>query len=866
MPILPGITRFLCFTLILALTVSPQVSAQRAPVLKESAPSLATTTPPYCLGIHDVGRLVFGVTNFGMIGIGIGRAIRYDCFTGAKAPLGEYPKGSNTTYIYEGALWVGAVVGRDTLVSAGADFSNESREMYPVSEMVRRSILDRDSPDWSDAVSEQDYIAVYVDTFTSGVPNLSFDAFEGRRHKPLGIKVTQRSYAWSYGHTDDFVILKYDIKNIGDKALKDVYFGLYWDGDVHYGQRNVNIPSDPYGRKGVTGGRDDLSGFLFTSPTQFETCNFLDTVAIAWTADKKGDPLPSGEFQVPNVVGIRFLSPALFGRKVTFNWWSYNYNSTYDFGPQQKKNYRYMGNGLGTPYGDRPKYALLSNGEVDYDQAYTLTIGQCDPVWLHPNQRVALLVSRGTDVQYLISIGPYDMGPGASITIPMAVVGGEGFHTNRYNYNDNLSSHYQPDIYYQNVDFSSLVANALMADQVYDIPGVDTDGDGYKGKFRICVLDSSFVDGQWIANVAETTYYEGDRVPDLIASEPPPAPDFWLYPTLGGLRVRFNGMRSETTRDIFSHKLDFEGYRIYIARDDRETSYSLVAQYDRENYDKWVYTTRKGTNPQFRRFDDPFTLEELRCLYGAGPDPCADSAFDPIAYMPDYPYVHPLFPDSIFYFEIHDYNRSKLGVTTPIRKIYPDEPPPPSMQDIDPDRLTEDGYLKYYEYEFIIKDLLPNIPYHIAVTAFDFGSPQAGLSPLESSKTLTAESAYPNNEVDQAPDEIANVYVFPNPYRNDAGYRVYGYEGRGQENRSRDRVRKVTFANLPARCTIRIFSLDGDLIREIRHDFDPSDPNSSYHEWDLVTRNIQLVVSGLYYWVVEDNSGRTQIGKLVILL
>jgi len=79
-------------------------------------------------------------------------------------------------------------------------------------------------------------------------------------------------------------------------------------------------------------------------------------------------------------------------------------------------------------------------------------------------------------------------------------------------------------------------------------------------------------------------------------------------------------------------------------------------------------------------------------------------------------------------------------------------------------------------------------------------------------------------------------------------------------------VRKVTFANLPAKCTIKIFSLDGDLIREIRHDFDESDPNSSYHEWDLVTRNVQMVVSGLYYWVVEDDNGRTQIGKLAILM
>lgn len=869
MATLSRIPRQFSVTLILALSMTAQAYAQQAGTPKESSSSQAAGRPPYCVAIHDVGQLVFGITNFGRVGLGLKRGPNVDCFTGIRAPLGEYPKGSNTNFLYKGALWVGAVVGGDTLVSTGNDFNNESREMHPVTNMVYRSTLERDSPESIDAVSEQDYIAVYVDTFTSGVPNRSFDALDRRPHKPLYIEVTQRSFAWSYGHADDFVLIEYVIRNIGERVLKDTYIGLYWDADIHYGQVNVNILPDPYGRKGITDGRDDICGFLFAAPSQSSSCEFLDTLGIAWTADNDGDaPFRSDDFQAPSIAGIRFLSSALFKRDVSFNWWTYNYNPRYDFGPQKKENYRYMGNGLGTPLGDKCKYALLSNGEVDYDQAYTRTIGQFNPTWVYPGTRNARRVCWGTDAQYLLSIGPYELGPGAVVAIPVAFVAGQGFHTDRGNHSYNLGSIYRPDVYYQNVDFSDLVANAIMADRVYDIPGVDTDGDGYRGEFRVCALDSNFVDGQWVVADAETTYYRGDGIPDWAAAEPPPAPEFWLYPTLGGLRVRFNGARSETTRDVFSNKTDFEGYRIYIARDDREASYSLVAQYDRENYDKYVYvyTTRKGVNPQFLRFDDPFTLEELRCLYGQGPDPCADSTFDPFQYTQDYPYVHPLFPDSILYFDAHDYNRSEYGVTTPISKIYPDEPQPVSLEDVRPEQLTEDGYLKYYEYEYLIEPLLPNVPYYIAVTAYDLGSPEAGLEPLESSKTMTAMSAYPDNKLDQAVDEVGNVYVFPNPYRDDARYRVLGLEGRGQEERIRDRVRRITFANLPPRCTIKILSLDGDLIREIRHEFDESDPNSSYHEWDLVSRNVQLVVSGLYYWVVEDEHGRTQIGKLAILM
>ena len=81
------------------------------------------------------------------------------------------------------------------------------------------------------------------------------------------------------------------------------------------------------------------------------------------------------------------------------------------------------------------------------------------------------------------------------------------------------------------------------------------------------------------------------------------------------------------------------------------------------------------------------------------------------------------------------------------------------------------------------------------------------------------------------------------------------------------RTRRIHFANLPPKCTISIFSLDGDLVREIIHDKDASDPNASHDSWDLITRNTQTVVSGLYYWTVENTeTGDVQIGKLVIIL
>jgi hypothetical protein len=111
------------------------------------------------------------------------------------------------------------------------------------------------------------------------------------------------------------------------------------------------------------------------------------------------------------------------------------------------------------------------------------------------------------------------------------------------------------------------------------------------------------------------------------------------------------------------------------------------------------------------------------------------------------------------------------------------------------------------------------------------------------------------------------VFVYPNPYRIDAGYLALGFEGRNLEmTLPPDKMRLIHFANLPDTCTIRIHTLDGDLVREIVHKMDPSDPNASHETWDLITRNTQLVVSGLYYWTVEAADGETQIGKLVIIM
>ena len=830
-----------------------------------SSTALAAEVPVYCSGLYNVGQLSFAITNFGTLG----RPPFRDCFTNKKILMAEFPRKSRTVHLYKAGLWVGAVVGRDTLVSTASESNISNREFNPdvppFGDITYRSSVDPAIPGFEEAVSEQDFIAIYTDTFTSGVPDLGFDATDFRRHRPLGIEVTQSSYAWSFGYTEDFVLIDYFIKNIGEDVLEDVYIGIYMDGDVHEDviYQFVN-PTPDLPVKEPTDGLDDLGGFIRNFTRKEGACEITHALNLAWTADNNGDSWGPDWF-APNVVGLRYLGKPGSDEKLGFNWWIFNLNSRFDFGPQHRRNFRYMGNGIGTPIGDRNKYHLLSNGEIDYDQAWAASISPYNRIWVQPDPSIARIWSSGGDIQWLLSIGPYTMQPGSKVSFPLAYVGGEQLHTNAFVWKRYLAANNDPARFYTYLDFSDLGNNAIWAGWVYDNPGVDTDGDGYFGDFAVCVLDTVLIDSVWVTSVAETTYYTGDGVPDWKAASPPPAPKIWISQAVNGLKIRFNGGRSETTRDIFSGIIDFEGYNVYIGRDDRESSFSRVASYDRENFRKFIFDQNLRPRPGYvMEISAPYTLEELRCAYGRFPDPCGDSLFDPLIYRPGNPYIHPLYPDSAFYFAKHGSNADQFGSTTPIVKKFPNQLLP-SIPPV-PDDYTDDGYFKYYEYEFEINNLLATVPYYMNVTAFDFGSPEAGLEPLETSKALGTIEAFVSGSAAALSGEFKDIYVYPNPYRNDVDYRGQGFEGLTDDFLPRDKVRAIHFANLPPKCTIRIFSLDGDLIRELFHDVSPSDPTFSHAQWDLITRNRQLIVSSLYYWSVEMPDGSTQIGKFVVIM
>jgi hypothetical protein len=453
-----------------------------------------------------VGKLCCRVSNYG--GIFQWDYFIFDpdeCVVGARHPdLGGYPKSSRVEYTFAGDIWIGTRDEDGPRVSVTWDGESYNGEFYPepmpFGAIEHRSTTDPSAPEFESAISEEDYIVVYRDTFTVGLPGLTPDYFGQRPHEPLGLEVTQRSYAWSYGYADDFVLFDLQIKNVGRDDLNFVYVGILVNPDVRF------VSYDPMS---VFPDRTpgDLCGFLPSFPS-WRDCGAIDTLGLAWHADADGDPargefrdLPDPYRSCTGVAGIRMLSQLPEGTRVSYNWWVNNFvgDLQYEFGPRARPApggtlFNFHTGGSGMPRGDRNKYHVLSNGEIDYDQAYTATIGPGNPNWLDPPPEIAQDVADGITVMYLLSAGPFFIPKGATQAIAFAYVAGERFHTDPNN-GRNLDNR-EIDRYYENLDFSDIARNATWAGWVYDNPGVDTDGDGYFGESRISVVDSQLIGGE----------------------------------------------------------------------------------------------------------------------------------------------------------------------------------------------------------------------------------------------------------------------------------------------------------------------------------------------------------------------------------
>lgn len=800
--------------------------------------------PSTGLEVHKVNRMALTVTNNGFFGRGYLSGGAVDPETGLPVMACEYPINSDIEYLWVGGLWIGAVVGRDTLVSTGAEGYYYIVEFWPdageKARMIRRSTQPYSLYYSPDAVSEEDVIAVYTDTFTN-VSLSGIDPVDNRPHQPLHVEVTQRTYAWSYAYADDFILFDFSIRNIGRFPLKQMYIGFVVDADAYH-------LSKAWGQESWL---DDICGYKEAIPSPIWP-GFEDTIRVAWVADNDGDPT-NGMYDFTSTTGVtatRVIRTPSDSLEYSFNWWVTGYSPSSDWGPRQvtdDKPYRDFGPNFGTPLGDRNKYYMLSTREFDYDQL-ECAVSHTGDAWLPPS-RDAEDYADGQNSIYLFSFGPFDLPPDSTLPVTLAYVGGEGFHHDPHAF-ENLFDPRNPYPYMNQLDFTNLGLNSIWAEWIYDNPGYDTDGDGDSGAYRWIVDTVGYGQGPDSLLIDSTkAWYRGDGIPDFRGAAPPPSPKLRVIPGFGTLTVRWNGEITEKSVDIFSETADFEGYKVYYGEDDRYNDFVLLASYDRRDYNRYQY------DPIFDRWVEsavPLSYDTLQIIYGAD--------FDPDQYTEKNP-MSPgdaRNPDNLYtYFEAQFWNQSDLGDPHGIHKVYPDADPD------NPGDTTLDGFHRYYEYEYIIDNLSPTRPLYISVTAFDYGSRAHQLSALESSLLANATLAYPLATTDAVEERALKVIVYPNPYRIDGGYARVGYENRDR-TKSAERARAVHFANLPAVCTIRIYTLSGDLVDQIDHYRPDGGPDAQHETWDMLSRNTQAVATGIYIWSVTSDMGE-QLGKLVII-
>ena len=428
-----------------------------------------------------VGAIGLTITNFGTIG---SRNAYWP-----SQPSCEYPRGSRVEHMYQGALWVGALSRRtgqihvstgssdriSTTTGKGQEFMSPSG-----SDMVQRSTLS-ESPYFSpNAVSHQDFVALYHDAVVR-------DSSAPDQTAPLGLTVRQESYAWNFPFADFFVILNYTIYNTGTDTLDSVYVGL-WTNNVVRNTNNVRPGTPGYFTHGGNG--------------------YMDTTRIGYTFDYDGIPTPPA---ADSYIGVKLLGTAPFPRGIDsvghlrlrtyYNAWRFS-SSSGDadyFSPQDDAE---------NILGSRSRYERLTA---------SLPQNKIDPLRIQPDNMTTML-----------STGPFvTLRPGDSLQVVFGVICARkvGTAAARLDTRDQRRT---------------LLSNAALCQQAYDgedlngnnilDPGEDLNGNGLLDHYRLpqppkppvvrAEIENQNVAIYWDKNSAETSVdpisrkqdFEGYRV------------------------------------------------------------------------------------------------------------------------------------------------------------------------------------------------------------------------------------------------------------------------------------------------------------------------------------------------------------------
>ena len=138
-------------------------------------------------------------------------------------------------------------------------------------------------------------------------------------------------------------------------------------------------------------------------------------------------------------------------------------------------------------------------------------------------------------------------------------------------------------------------------------------------------------------------------------------------------------------------------------------------------------------------------------------------------------------------------------------------------------------------------DVLEILPY----TKLQYQQSPGTITTIETGNTTAPVIG--NTELASQRGELSSVRVVPNPY----------YGGQSQETSPFDRF--VKFMNMPKTATIYIYSLNGNLIRQIN-----KSDNTTSINWDLLNTDRIPIASGIYIAFIDAPGIGTKTIKLAI--
>lgn len=817
--------------------------------------------------VHNVGELQLNVTNWGLIGSKPMLDAPY-----SNTPSAMWPAGSGVDYLFAAGLWVGGVKHGVPLVSTG-QFDTEllptsdpldtmyrmrfgdpgsARYPYPGEDDDRDGRANEDPKDGrdndGDGAIDEDFGIIGDQQFHCRMrDDLPVIAQLHPDHDPLGIEVVQDSYQWDNPLLDDAVVFDYTIRNVGESVIQDFTVGLFADPDIG-------------SRSGSQISQDDLVGFYESTRTDVQ--GGLVRVSMAYAYDCDGD---GG--RAPGYIGFLFVDRAVHSFRYFVG------TSSFDRG--------------GDPNTDAERYLSLTAGRM-------MAPSSCEDVG---------------DYRLLISYRPgFDLGPGAAIDVAVAIVLGKDLDDlirnavevtsarfGRWYDRDGdpktgvngrerkvCQSYFGPSgsrnpIFELTFDCFHAFPSGVLPPTVK--PG-DLDENGCTWINGDCSFEA--LRGAGDTRCRFERYYPSDlflagctgirgrefNVP-WATDNPPPTPDMRVREQNNRIHLFWNS-RPEEEFDLKSGLPVFESYRIWRADRWRrplgssiETGpateqWERIAEFDVvDSYENRVgnitETLPLGANTGLSAIE-----YEPAILVRGTPDADEFAALAELVekIVEENPNLDPDVPIRF---------TDARGVITPLGERYPElaewECCTAQLDTLAWSRLGR----RFYSYTD--QNVLNGLYYFYAVTAttiaYDEDGIPTGYGP-EGRPLGNFTFAVPQSPA-QTPEERSrrgqNIFVVPNPATRDA----LAEFSQLQPNQDDPTGVRVEFRNLPkARNNVRIFTLSGDLVASLSHD---GRNGAGSLSWNLVTRNGQEIVSGIYLFSVESEDPRFErvVGRFTVI-